>query len=64
MRAGPKAPKAKPRSGIADAVDARLAYDKRKGARTSRKASEAADKLLADLDQVLKSLDKNAGKRA
>lgn len=58
MRAGPKAPAKKPRCDLGEAVDRRLAYDKRKGALASKRASDAADKLLADLDKVLKGLDR------
>ena len=58
MRSKPKAPGAKPAKPLADLIDAKLPYDKQRSQKTNKRASEAADRLLREMDAVLKQLDR------
>lgn len=43
---------------LADMIDAKLPYDKRRAQQSGKRASEAADRLLREMDEVLKHLDR------
>lgn len=59
MRSKPKdvGPRKEPKR-LGPLVDAKLPYDKQRGKVSTKRASEAADKLLREMDEVLKHLDR------
>ena len=58
MRSKPTAPPRKSPKPIAEGLDARLPYDKRRTDKSARQASDAADRLMREMDAVLKQLDR------
>ena len=55
MPAKPKAPARKPRKDLVDIIESRQPYDTAKAERTNRRAREAADKLLRDMDEFVRN---------
>lgn len=55
MRTKPKVPARKPRKDLVDIIESRQPYDAAKGERTKRRAREAADKLLREMDEFVRN---------
>ena len=55
MRTKPKAPARKPREDLVDIIESRQPHDAAKSERTSRRAREAADKLLREMDEFVRN---------
>ena len=60
MRTKPKLPARKPRKDLVDIIEQRQPYDAAKTERTSRRAREAADKLLREMDEFVRNADRKA----
>ena len=58
MRTNDKTPSPKKPKDIAEDISARVPYDKVKAAHTNRRAVQAADRLLREMDDVLKHLSR------
>jgi hypothetical protein len=55
MRTKPKFPQRKPRKDLAAIIEAKQPFDVAKAERARKRASEAADKLLQDVDQFVRT---------
>ncbi len=60
MRTKPKPPVRKPRKDLVDIIEQRQPYDAAKSERTNRRAREAADKLLREMDEFVRNADRKA----
>ncbi len=60
MRTKPKPPVRKPRKDLVDIIEQRQPYDTAKAERTNRRAREAADKLLREMDEFVRNADRKA----
>lgn len=58
MRTKPKLPARKPRKRLIDIIEQRQPYDAAKTERTNRRAREAADKLLREMDEFVRNADR------
>ena len=55
MRTKPKVAAKKPRRDLVGIIEARQPYDATKAERTNRRAREAADKLLREMDDFMRT---------
>ena len=55
MRTKPKLSARKPRKNLVEIIEAKQPFDAAKAERARRRASEAADKLLRDMDDFVRT---------
>lgn len=61
MRSKPKPAAARKQpKPLGPLIDAKLPYDKQRAKVSTKRASEAADRLLREMDEVLKHLDRKS----
>jgi hypothetical protein len=60
MRTKPTLPARKPRKDLVEIIEAKQPFDVVKAERARRRASEAADKLLRDMDEFMRTHERAA----